>query len=288
MSGSSSSQNSPGFYSINLCQHGKGLLASSVRLSGIRMLYSLRGTLQVDLNGRSYTIHPGDLFLILPDELHKLTCKEWDDVAYWDIQFDRELLTAVSQAAKSSSFLFSFTSSGVLGQRLFERSMLVESPVAAMLESLLEEYKNPGVCSKVALCLQLNQICLGILRIWKAQSDEQDLLEINDVYSLNVLQKIFNYVDQEYMNKIEMKTIAAQLNMSYHSFSKFFIAHTGKTFPSYVNEVRLAKAKILLATTGMNITEIAMEVGYASTSHFIQRFRESNQMTPQQFRKEFK
>lgn len=288
MSDTSSLQSKPGSYSIDLCQHGAGLLASSVRLSGIRMLYSLRGALQVDLDGRIYDVHPGDLFLILPDELHKLTCKEWDDVAYWDIQFDRELLTAVSQAAKSGSFLFSFTSSGVLGQRLFERGMLVESPLASMLDSLLEEYENPGVCSEVALCLQLNQICLGILRIWKAKSDEQELLEINDVYSLNVLQKIFSYVDQEYMNKVEMKTIAAQLNMSYHSFSKFFIAHTGKTFPGYVNEVRLAKAKILLATTGMNITEIAMEVGYASTSHFIQRFRESNQMTPQQFRKEFK
>ena len=283
-----SSQNSSGAYCISLCQHGKGLLTSSVRLSRIRMLYMLRGTLQIDLDDRFFVMHPGDLFFILPDELHKLTCTEWNDVAYWDIQFDRELLTAVSQTAKSNSFLFSFTSSGVLGQRLFERNMLVESPVASLLDGLLEEYKNPGVCSKVALCLQLNQICLGILRIWKAQSDEQDLLEINDVYSLTILQKIFTYVDQEYMNKIEMKTIAAQLNMSYHSFSKFFIAHTGKTFPSYVNEVRLAKAKILLATTGMNITEIAMEVGYATTSHFIQRFRESNQMTPQQFRKEFK
>lgn len=274
--------------SIHLCQRGENVNGASVRLSSIRILYLLRGTLQVDLNGKPYSQHPGDLFIVLPDELHRLSCMEWDDVAFWDIHFDRELLSAVNQGRSQKSFLYSFTSAGVLGQRLFERSILSESPVAATLEALLEEFKNPGVCSDAALCLLLDQICLGILRIWKAQSDEQDLLELNDVYSLNLLQKIFTYVDQEYMNKVEMKTIAAQLNMSYHSFSKFFIAHTGKTFPGYVNEVRLAKAKILLATTGMNITEIAMEVGYASTSHFIQRFRESNQMTPQQFRKEFR
>lgn len=133
----------------------------------------------------------------------------------------------------------------------------------------------------------LSQLSLCILRSWKAQTTEKDLIGINDLYSLNLLQKIFAYVDQEYMNKIKMETIASLVNMSYYSFSKFFIAHTGKTFPGYVNEVRLTKSKILLTTTGMNITEIAMEVGYFSTSRFIQRFKESNQMTPQQFRKEF-
>lgn len=156
-----------------------------------------------------------------------------------------------------------------------------------ILTELLEEKNAPGVCSDVAIRLLLSQLSLCILRSWKAQTTEKDLIGINDLYSLNLLQKIFAYVDQEYMNKIKMETIASLVNMSYYSFSKFFIAHTGKTFPGYVNEVRLTKSKILLTTTGMNITEIAMEVGYFSTSRFIQRFKESNQMTPQQFRKEF-
>lgn len=156
-----------------------------------------------------------------------------------------------------------------------------------ILEGMIEEHENPEICSDVAIRLYLCQLSLWLLRTWKAENEERELTRINDIYSMTLLQKIFSFVDQEYMNKIKMETVANQCNMSYHSFSKFFMQHTGKTFPGYVNEVRLTKSKILLTTTGMNITEIAMEVGYVTASHYIQRFKESNRMTPQQFRKEF-
>lgn len=274
-------------YSINLRQRGHSAPAAPIQTPCVKLLYGLRGTVHVNIGETAYVLSPGDLLLILPDEMHKIARSSHGEEAFWEITFSRDLLYSLSHAAKEDSFLFAFTTSGLLGQRQFERSMLAENSIAALLESLLEEYKDPGVCSGVSIGLYLCQLCLWFLRTWKDQDDEQTLQRANDVYSLAILQKVFSYVDQEYMNKVEMKTIANQLNMSYHSFSKFFILHTGKSFPGYVNEVRLAKSKILLATTGMNITEIAMEVGYISTSHFIQRFKESNQMTPQQFRKEF-
>ena len=274
-------------FELTLCQHGRGLVAAPYQQERIKILYILRGELLIEVNGSSYTVTPGSLFVILSDEMHKISSSSKDDAAFWDIEYDRELLYSASQSASDNQFLFSFTTSGLLGQRLFERSALVESHVSSMLESLLEEHENPEFCSDVAIRLYLCQLSLWLLRGWKTEDEERALTNINDIYSMNLLQRIFNFVDQEYMNKIKMETIANQCNMSYHSFSKFFISHTGKTFPGYVNEVRLTKSKILLTTTGMNITEIAMEVGYISTSHFIQRFRESNQMTPQQFRKEF-
>lgn len=279
---------SPGsHFEITLCQHGRGILSQPHRHPRIKLLYGLRGQLLVEIGSVSYPVNPGDLLLILADELHKISNPSKEDTAFWEIQYDREILYSASQSVADNQFLFSFTASGLMGQRLFERNALIDSSLSAHIEDLLEEYKTPGFCSDVSIRLSLCWLSLWFLRSWKTKDDEKDLISINDIYSMNLLQKIFTFVDQEYMNKIKMETIANQLNMSYHSFSKFFIAHTGKSFPSYVNEVRLTKSKILLTTTGMNITEIAMDVGYISTSHFIQRFKESNQMTPQQFRKEF-
>lgn len=275
------------YFKIVLCQHGQGLFSIPHHQDRIKILYVLRGQLQIDLNGNSYAVNTGDLFVILADELYTITSTSADDAAFWEIVYNRELLYAASPSSSDNNFLFSFTISGNLGNRLFTRSTLTENRISSLLEDMLEEHENPEFCSDVAIHLYLCQLSLWLLRSWKAQDEERDLTRINDIYSMNLLQKIFAFIDQEYMNKIKMETVANQCNMSYHSFSKFFIAHTGKTFPSYVNEVRLTKSKILLTTTGMNITEIAMEVGFISTSHFIQRFKESNQMTPQQFRKEF-
>lgn len=274
-------------YKIVLCQHGQGQFTVPHQLDYIKILYVLRGQLLIEVNGTSYTVNTGDLFVILADELHTISSSSKNDSAFWEIIYTRELLYAANSSASDNNFLFSFTISGNLGKRLFTRSALAENRIASLIEDMLAEHEHPEFCSDVAIQLYLCQLSLWLLRSWKEEDEERDLTRINDIYSMNLLQKIFAFVDQEYMNKIKMETVANQCNMSYHTFSKFFIAHTGKTFPGYVNEVRLTKSKILLTTTGMNITEIAMEVGYISTSHFIQRFKESNQMTPQQFRKEF-
>lgn len=274
-------------FDIALCQHGKGLSPAPQQQNRIKILYVLRGLLLVEVNGSSYDVSPGNLFVILADEQHSITSSAKDETTFWKIEYARELLYSASQSASDNQFLFSFATCGLFGQRLFDRGTLAESHISSLIEDMLTEYESAEFCSDVAVRLYLCGISLWLLRSWKAADDEKTLTGGNDIYSMNLLQKIFAYVDSEYMNKIKMETIANLCNMSYHSFSKFFIAHTGKTFPGYVNEVRLTKSKILLTTTGMNITEIAMEVGYITTSHFIQRFKESNKMTPQQFRREF-
>lgn len=275
-------------FKLTMFQSGKGLHSIPHREECIKILYILRGSLVVEINDNSSVVNTGDLFLIFPDEPHTITTTEKDNIAFWEVTYDIKLLYLDSQSAVDNKFLFSFNISGQLGQRLFSRNLLTEQGITSILENIIEEYENPSICSDVAIRLYISQLSLWFLRCWKTNDDSRDLTSINDMYSMNLLQKIFTFVDQEYMNKIKMETIANECCMSYHSFSKFFISHTGKTFPSYVNEVRLTKTKILLTTSSMNITEIAMEVGYTSASHFIQRFKESNKMTPLQFRNEFK
>lgn len=280
-------KSSEAHFEIILRQRGQGLSSIPIQKDCIKLLYVLRGQLLVTLNNKSYSVNPGDLFIILADESHTITTASKSSLSFWEIIYSKELLYTASHSVSNNKFLFSFMISGRLGQRLFTRDVLVQNHIPNLIENILGEHENPEYFSDVFIRLQICQLSLYILRSWKNQDEESALTSINDIYSVDLLQKVFTFVEQEYMNKIKMETIAKQCNMSYHSFSKFFIAHTGKSFTSYVNDVRLTKSKILLTTTGMNITEIAMEVGYLSTSHFIQRFKESNQMTPQQFRKEF-
>lgn len=274
-------------YHISLCRSSvQDALSCQGKSNWIHILNPIRGNIQFALNETEYSLNPGDLFLYLSED-KKEVLDVTDDAACYIIRFNREVLSSPVQPAAEAQFLFSFTVSSLTGQRLFLRKEIIGTRYGKFYADLLAEHNDPGICHEVAIRLLLSQFSMCILRVWKAQETAQELSTTNDLYSLNLLQKIFSYVDKEYMNKIKMETVADLVNMSYYSFSKFFINNTGKTFPGYVNEVRLTHAKTLLTTTGMSITEIGMEVGFFSTSRFIQRFKESNQMTPQQFRKEF-
>src|SRR5262249_19654589 len=60
---------------------------------------------------------------------------------------------------------------------------------------------------------------------------------------------------------------------------------TGQSPAAWIRERRLERARILLQTTDRSVTDVALEVGFASVSHFVHGFRHRFRETPQQIRK---
>ena len=60
-----------------------------------------------------------------------------------------------------------------------------------------------------------------------------------------------------------------------------------KSFREYLNYVRITKSEILLATTDLSMTDIAMKTGFSTSSYFIQQFKQVKNMSPKKFRKKF-
>ena len=58
---------------------------------------------------------------------------------------------------------------------------------------------------------------------------------------------------------------------------------TGESPASYIKQVRLRKAAILLKKKTLSISEIAFMTGFSSPSYFSQAFREYYGMTPKEF-----
>jgi len=54
---------------------------------------------------------------------------------------------------------------------------------------------------------------------------------------------------------------------------------------SYLIEYRLAKSVELLLGTERSVTEIALETGFSSASHYCECFRRAYRTTPLQYRK---
>jgi len=69
-----------------------------------------------------------------------------------------------------------------------------------------------------------------------------------------------------------LATIAKAVGCSPFYLSRTFSRETGMSIPQYLRRIRMEKAAELLATGKFNVTEVAMEVGYSSLSHFSQAF----------------
>ncbi|SDI36889.1 Helix-turn-helix domain-containing protein [Alteribacillus persepolensis] len=59
-----------------------------------------------------------------------------------------------------------------------------------------------------------------------------------------------------------------------------------KTPFDYVTDYRIQKSLILIQQPDSNVTEVAYEAGFNSTSYFISKFRKKMNMTPLAYKKE--
>ena len=104
--------------------------------------------------------------------------------------------------------------------------------------------------------------------------------------SVSLIYECVDYINNNYASDICAEECADMLHISYSYFARLFRAVMGKTFKEYLVSVRLAKAKSILISTKIPITDVALACGYANLSYFIAEYKKSFGKTPKQARKE--
>ncbi|MGN7763928.1 AraC family transcriptional regulator [Paenibacillus sp. 22594] len=84
-----------------------------------------------------------------------------------------------------------------------------------------------------------------------------------------------------------LETMAKLAGYSSYHFLRLFRSIMGKTPNRYLTECRLARAKLLLASTSLSIAHIALESGFRQSSYFIKVFKQVEGIPPNQYRRAF-
>jgi AraC-like DNA-binding protein len=109
----------------------------------------------------------------------------------------------------------------------------------------------------------------------------------NDFFNSDRIEKIYNFVRENYGNRIMLEDAANLLNMSIVSFSRLIKQRTGKSFIDFVNEVRLGYATRMLIETNKSVSEVCYECGFNNISNFNRTFKKKQNCTPSEFRTNF-
>lgn len=115
--------------------------------------------------------------------------------------------------------------------------------------------------------------------VWHSRSSHQ-----KNRLSEAQLQKVFDYIQADLSQDVALSEIASVLNLSQYHFCRLFKQSTGMAPHQYLTRCRIDRAKQLLLTTQLTITEIAFAVGFSNHSSFTRLFRRYVEMTPKEFR----
>lgn len=98
------------------------------------------------------------------------------------------------------------------------------------------------------------------------------------------IQRAVQYINENYNTKISLGQVAGKAYLSRYHFSRTFKKVTGVTFQHYLSDRRVEKAKDMLKSSPLPITEVAFSVGYADMTHFTRMFKRMTGQTPSQYK----
>ena len=102
-----------------------------------------------------------------------------------------------------------------------------------------------------------------------------------------LVEKIVDYFEDHYDQKISLDRIAGNMYLSPFYVSKIFKAETGDTPIHYLIDIRMEKARELLnQEQNLSIQEVAQRVGYDDAYHFSKLFKKKFGVSPSAQRRE--
>ena len=109
----------------------------------------------------------------------------------------------------------------------------------------------------------------------------------SDKQEERVISSITRYLQEHLSEEISLSVLADEFHLNPQYISQLFKNEIGVGFLAYLTNIRMEKAKKLLLSTALSVTEISSRVGYGDYRVFTKVFKKTEGITPSRFRREF-
>lgn len=239
--------------------------------SQVELIIVESGKVGITFSGREHIVNEGNGILICPHVIHRMH--------------------SLADESRISSFIFStdfisdfkgfFESANVPYVR-FDRD---KSPEFATAQAkYLIEFAHNYSFGKTVVKGMLTILLSGIMPAYTGVEFERIGARSSN---FEICRQMLLYIDNNISQDLSLERISKALNIVPSYVSTVFSRNFNTSLNSYINKKRISVAKAMLQNTSKSITEIAFESGFSSIRSFNRRFKESEGLTPSEFRDSF-
>ena len=102
----------------------------------------------------------------------------------------------------------------------------------------------------------------------------------------HMMEAVRKYVEDNFCYELTLSSLADMFHLNETYLSGLFKQYVGTTFSEYVTSLRITKAEQLLKENELKLTDIAMLVGYSTSSYFSTCFKKNNGKSPKEYRED--
>lgn len=152
-------------------------------------------------------------------------------------------------------------------EQYYWEQFVIEREIMVYLKKFMSEYENcpagsENLLEAIAIMIT-HQLIRSLLKIEN---------KVNYITEKFEIEKIIEYIHQCFGKKLTVAKLAKLANMSESHFIRVFKKETGLAPREFLIKTRLDKARKLLRSKTRTITEVSLQCGFSSTSHFSSSF----------------
>jgi len=234
------------------------------RITGSDLTYITRGKARYTVNGVGHDLEEGDLLYLTEGDIMEAAANPKHPMRCFTVNFTTRYITkkpaAKNPNASDSQDLFAPVSH--IGVRQDLVNMFTELTVNW-------NERQQGYMMKTQALLMLILCRLSEI-IHDADSSSGD-------YRIS---RVTKYIAKHYAEKLTVKELARQINLSEVYFGHLFKRETGMTVHQYMTKIRVHNAENLLQSGACKIHEAAELCGFSDIFHFYKAFKSIRGFAP--------
>lgn len=229
------------------------------------------------LNGVSYPLRSGEVYMLTPADCHSIHVEEPLEII--GIMFEDKIISQTLYERVLTRETLGLNLTANMSGRHFVAMM-------GLVDALLCVYKKDKTDTASDSDTDFNYMyighiidCLIIELLRNCRSDDRGLYK-------SPIGTAILYLHSHFTENITLDTLAKVTHLSRNYFSELFKQSTGRTFKGYLIDLRMKNACRLLANTEMSVTDVCFSCGFESFSNFMRTFKSKFNTSPLKFRAE--
>ena len=245
-----------------------------------RFLYTFGGSATITMAGQEYILEKGALVTFQPNTEYVIRPNGAVTLAVFDFDYIQDYHDTSDYLVPCAPAMFQpenaheqvlFTDAASLNQPYYHPNVQFLEPE---ISEIISEFQLKKIFFREKNSTQFKNLLINLIR-------HQQLGNINN----DVVRQVVEYIDRHPTGRISNAQIGLELNYNPNYLNKLMMRHTGMPLHQYVLQSRLDYAMTLLHTTDRSVSDIALELGFHSLSHFSNYFKKETGTSPALYRR---
>jgi AraC-like DNA-binding protein len=239
-----------------------------------QLVWILKGSGSLLVETKIHSFEANDIFLIAPNQAHLFNSVESDEgIHSLSIFYNPDGPLSYLFKLPELQKLYAFNKGSRFGFKVSEPHV----------SEVKEAMKKVSSSSEVELFLHFIKLLQSLSKSELRPLSESVNQTLSEGEGLR-MGKVYDFVLKNFRKDIPLEQVSDIANLTPQAFCRYFKKHTGVTFVTFLNELRISEAqKKLIDGSFESITEVAYNSGFNSITNFNRVFKRMLGTAPKEY-----